>query len=117
MVGYAVDFDESVPINGCYTVQLKDESVSPVARPNQFVLVCPERDVESGDLVVVDLRGGDKEGEWLFWRYYKEGRYNHCTSVNTSLDLPAIIRTWSPEWQKSWAWSSRSRGLFKEEFP
>jgi SOS-response transcriptional repressor LexA len=49
-----------------------DNSMEPLARPGQRLLVNPQAKVLSGDLVVAHILEGEGEGAWLFKRYERQ---------------------------------------------
>ncbi len=100
--GCALPPGEKISLKNCVAIRVKDDSMEPVVRTGQFVLACPEREVVSGNLVVVDLDDVGQEGEWYFKRYYltKEGKEHQFASVNTQLSLPTVVRTRRPRMYK-----------------
>jgi len=93
MVGSSEDYDQTAPqvvrYEDCVVIDVVDDSMEPIARHGQHLLVDKNREVDHGDLVVADI--GGHETEWVFKKYLQDGKHHQLHSINSQMELPAII--------------------------
>ena len=79
-----------------------DNSMEPLARPGQKLLVNPSAKVLNGDLVIAHILEGEGEGGWLFKRYERQ-RVGKGWKVFLQSIAPGIPTLVLPEpWVRLW---------------
>ena len=76
-----------------YSFTVRDGSMVPLARPGQRVLVDPNAEVQSGNLVVANILEGEGEGAWLFKRYERQkvGKGIKAILVSIAEGFPPVV--------------------------
>lgn len=86
---------EFVEMRGLLSFDVRDNSMEPIARSGQRVLVDPEKKINDGDLVVADLGGG-----YVFKRWHEHEGTNCLVSINPAASLAPIMSKSRPRLMK-----------------
>ncbi|MHC4660682.1 MAG: S24 family peptidase [Planctomycetota bacterium] len=98
---FGIPYEQPEPFvcKGVYALRIMDDSMEPLAREGQRVLVDPDAVVSSGDLVILNM--GQKEEAWIFKRYVLNKGLHQFLSINTHRGIPAIIIKEEPDMRKA----------------